>query len=119
MRRKLLTIGLTAGAVVLVIVAALGGLYFAFTENFKFDPPAADYPKPKSALEAQHQDLDYFRKTMALDRSFSPSARDEAERRITRLQELSEVLPQQKLHVLLMQIMALADNGHTRMRIGI
>src|SRR5690242_2355512 len=99
MRRKLLKIGLISGAVVLVIVAALGGLYLAFTGNFKADPPPLDYPKPTSAVEAQRQDLDYFRKVMALDRSFSPSARAEAERRIAVLQQLPRVLPQQKLHV--------------------
>jgi hypothetical protein len=110
---------LIAGAVVLAGVAALGGLYFAFTVNFKSDPPSADYPKPASALDAQHQDLDYFRKVLALDRSFSPSARAAAEQRIVALQQLPKALPQQKLHVALMQTMALADNGHTRMRSSI
>jgi hypothetical protein len=118
-RRKLLKIGLIAGAVVLVIAAALGGLYFAFTQNFMAGPPSPDYPKPKSALEAQRQDLDYFRKVMALDRSFSPTARAKAQQRIGALLQLSQPLPQQKLHVALMQILALADNGHTRMRASI
>ena len=119
MGRKLRNIGLIAAAVVLVIATALGGLYFAFMQNFKAEPPKPDYPKPTSALEAQRQDLDYFLKVMAFDRSFPASARAEAERRVAKLQELREVLPQQKLHVALMQIMALADNGHTRTRTSI
>jgi hypothetical protein len=56
---------------------------------------------------------------MALDRSFSKTAREEAEQRVSALQNAGRVLPQQKLHVALMQIMALADNGHTRMRAGL
>jgi len=114
--RRSMRIGLVAVALVVLIAAAGGGVFFGFQHHFYFDPPKADYPKPKSALEAQRQDLDYFRKLMALDRSFSPAARKEAERRVDRLEQAPDALPQQKLHVALMQIMALADNGHTKMR---
>jgi hypothetical protein len=119
MRRRIRKIGLIIGAVVLLFVAALGGLYFAFMENFKAEPPNADYPKPTSALEAQRQDLDYSLKVMAFDRSFSASARAQAKRRVAGLEQLPQALPRQKLQVALMQIMALADNGHTRTRTGI
>jgi len=119
MRRKLRRIALIAGICIVVIAAGLGGLYFAFMGNFKPEPPARDYPKPATALEAQRQDLNYFRKAMAFDRSFSPPARAEAERRIAALERARQAIPQQKLHVALMQIMALADNGHTRVGIGI
>ena len=119
MGRRVRKVALIAGAVVLVIAAALGGLYFAFMQNFKPDPPNAAYPKPASALEAQRQDLDYFLKVMPFDRSFSPAARAEAQKRVAALYRLPEALPQQRLHVALMRIMALADNGHTRMRAGI
>lgn len=119
MRRKLRRIAWIAGACIAVIAAGLGGLYLAFMGTFKPEPPPANYPKPASAVEAQRQDLDYFRKALALDRSFSPSARGEAERRIASLERAAQAIPQQRLHVALMQIMALADNGHTRMRAGI
>jgi hypothetical protein len=119
MRRKLRRIAWIAGTCILVIVVGIGALYFAFMGNFKPEPPTPDYPKPASALEAQRQDLDYFKKAMALDRAFSPSVRAEAERRIAALARLPRAIPQQKLHVELMQIMALADNGHTRMRASI
>src|SRR5271156_1435943 len=104
--RRSMRIGLVAVALVVLIAAAGGGVFFGFQHHFYFDPPKADYPKPKSALEAQRQDLDYFRKLMALDRSFSPAARKEAERRVDRLEQAPDALPQQKLHVALMQIMA-------------
>jgi hypothetical protein len=114
--RPFMRFGLIAVALVVLVGAAGGGVFFGFLHHFYFDPPKADYPKPKSPLEAQRQDLDYFRTLMAFDRSFSPDARKEAEERVDRLEQLPDALPPQKLHVALMQIMALADNGHTKMR---
>lgn len=119
MARMVIRIVIFAVVLAVLVVAAGGGLFYAFNQHFYFAPPIADYPKPASALEAQRQDLDYFRKLMELDRSFSPVTRAQAERRIVELQELSSALPQQKLHVALMQIMTLADNGHTKMRAAV
>jgi hypothetical protein len=104
---------LVASLVVLVIV--VGGLITAFVLNFHVSAPKANYPAPGSALEAQRQDLDYFAKAMVLDRSFSPAARIEGEKRVADLKALAFALPPPKLHTTLMQVMALADNGHTRM----
>jgi hypothetical protein len=119
MGRIILRIFLVVVALAVVVVGAGGGLFYAFNQHFYFDPPKADYPRPANALEAQRQDLDYFRKILALDRSFSPAARAEAESRVAALEALPQALPQQKLHVALMQIVALADNGHTRMRASV
>ncbi len=116
MWRTVVRIGLIVVAVAVVLGAVGAGLFYGLFAHFYFDPPKADYPKPTSALEAQRQDLDYFRKLMKLDRSFSPIARAEAERRITELESLPAALPLPKLHVDLMQTMALADNGHTKLR---
>lgn len=113
---RALRIALIVLALVVGVVAIGGGLFFAFLHHFYFDPPKADFPKPASALEAQKQDIAYFRTLMELDCSFSPEAREEAEVRVDRLAQMASVLPQQKLHVALMQIMALADNGHTKLR---
>lgn len=110
-------IGMVVIALLIAVGAIGGGVFWLFNEHFHFDPPKADYPKPKTPLEAQQQDLDYFRKAMELDRSFSPAAREEAERRVAALERLSTALPLPKLHVDLMQIMALADNGHSEMRV--
>ncbi len=103
-----------AGAI-LTVVVVMGGLNLAFLLNFHHFAPGANYPAPKSALEAQRQDLDYFAKAMALDRAFSPAARATADGRIAALGSLSEALPSPKLQVALMQVMALANNGHSRM----
>jgi len=109
-------IGMVVIALVIAVGAVLGGLYYLFGAHFYFDPPKADYPKPTSPLEAQRQDLDYFRRAIALDRSFSPAAREEAEQRIETLEKLPVAQPEQKFHVALMQIVTLADNGHSKLR---
>jgi hypothetical protein len=103
------------GAILLALVIAGGGVVTAFLLKFHVSAPKADYPAPQSALEAQRQDLDYFAKAMALDRSFAPAARIAAEKRVGDLKALAIALPPPKLHAALMQVMALADNGHTRM----
>lgn len=94
-----------------VVLVGLGGAYIA---HFRVQPPKVDYAKPSSALEAQRQDLDYFRRLLALDRSFTPQRRAAAERRVAALESLPAPLPVPKLQIALMQIIALADNGHSR-----
>jgi hypothetical protein len=103
------------GGAILGAVVVVGGLILTFLFNFYHFAPKVNYPAPKSALEAQRQDLDYFAKAMAFDRAFSPAARAAAEARISALKALSEALPSPKLQVALMQVMASADNGHSRM----
>lgn len=99
------------------VAVVLGGLGYGAVQlmaaHFYPDPPAKDYPKAHSALEAQQQDLDYFRKLVALDFSFSPEARAQANRRIDALERNRDVLPKPMFRVALMEVLALADNGHT------
>lgn len=111
LRRLMLTLVIATFA----LLGASGALMITFRLNFQPSPPRADYPTPKSALEAQRQDLDYFSRAMALDRAFSAPARTAAEARIRALQGLPEALPPPRLHVALMQVMGLADNGHSRL----
>jgi hypothetical protein len=110
LRRTVLILSVSLLAVILV----LGGVVFAFLSNFHHFPPRAAYPAPASALEAQRQDLDYFAKAVALDRSFSATDRAAGDARIAALKATPVAIPPAKLHVALMQVMALADNGHTR-----
>jgi hypothetical protein len=99
----------------LILVVIVGGLNLAFHFNFHRAAPDASYPPPASPLEAQQQDVDYFAKVIARDRAFLPVERETAEARITALRALPNALPPPTLHVALMQVMALADNGHSRM----
>ncbi len=98
LRRLALVLG--GGIVAAVVVAGI--LVLAFLLNFHYFVPRGGYPAPKSALDAQRQDLDYFARAMALDRAFSPAARAAAEARLSTLESLPEALPSAKLKVALM-----------------
>jgi len=50
-----------------------------------------------------------------MDRSYSTEARAQAQRRIAELADLEIVIPRPNFRVALMEIAALADNGHTRL----
>ncbi len=104
-------LGMLVGIVV-ILAGALGSLYFIGKHKFNPDPPAADYPPPADAREAQRQDIDYFGKLMAMDRAYAPAARAQAERQLKALSD-GPVLDRGHLRVALMRITALADNGHT------
>jgi hypothetical protein len=112
---RLRRIAWICGGLVLAVMVALAALIFAFKWSFQPSAPASHYPAPQSALAAQRQDLDYFLRLMELDRAFSAAQRAAAQARLAALAALPEALPAPKLLVALMQVMALADNGHTRM----
>ena len=95
-------------------VVVLLGLAGAWIAHFRVKAPEIRYPKPSSALEAQRQDLDYFGRLLALDRSYTPQRRATAGHRLAALEHLSSPRPLPKLQTALMQIIALADNGHSR-----
>jgi len=113
--RKFLKIGGMAIGVVLLLIAIAAGLVYAMMRHFYPAPPQARYSKPNDPLEAQRQDLDYFAKLIAVDRSYSSQARAEAQRRLAALADLKTVVPRPNFRVALMEIAALADNGHTRL----
>ncbi len=111
----------TAVVVVLVVVAvgaASAGLVLAMFRHFNTAPPQMTFVKATNNLEAQRQDLAYFRQLMELDRSFTPAARTEAENRIAALESLPTPLDYPHFRVALMKILALADNGHTHLDSG-
>lgn len=105
---------LISASAALALVVIAGGFALALHFNFHRAAPDASYPTAASPLEAQQQDVDYFAKVVARDRAFSPADRQKAEARIAALRALPSALPSAKLHVALMQVMALADNGHSR-----
>jgi hypothetical protein len=115
-RRILKVTGWIVGTAAVIAGLGYGGIQLMLA-HFYPDPPAKAYPKPHSLLEAQRQDLDYFKKLIALDLSYSPAARTEANRRVTKMEAASASLSPQAFMVQLMQISALADNGHTHVRL--
>jgi hypothetical protein len=109
--RKISVIALGLIALVLIVVV---GFFGAMRLHFHPSAPKPNYPPAAGALDAQRQDIRYFRQLMAMDRSFAPAARTEANRRIDALEALGTVLDRSHFRVSLMQIDALADNGHSR-----
>lgn len=112
-KRGIFRAGLWALAVVALVIGGVGGLALCFVHKFSPDPPSANFPKPANALEAQQQDIEQFARLLAMDRSFSPAARAQANRRIAELKSERAPLDAGRFHVALLRITALADNGHT------
>jgi hypothetical protein len=105
--------GIALGLIALVLIVVVG-FFGAMRLHFHPSAPKSKYPAPAGALDAQRQDIRYFRQLIALDRSFAPATRAEAARRIDALEASDTVLDRPHFRVLLMQIDALADNGHSR-----
>jgi hypothetical protein len=101
------------GLIILVVIVA-SGFFAGMRHHFHPSAPHPPYPPAVSTLDAQRQDIRYFRQLIALDRSFAPTARTEANRRLDALEALGTVLDRPHFRVSLMQIDALADNGHSR-----
>jgi len=104
---------LAMGLVVFVAIVAAG---FLAAMRHHFDPsaPQPHFPPAASALDAQRQNIRYFRQILTLDRSFAPTDRAEANRRLDALEALDTVLDRPHFRVALMRIDALADNGHSK-----
>jgi hypothetical protein len=117
-KRGILRAGFWALAAVVLFVGAAGGFALCMLHKFSPDPPSNSFPKPASALEAQQQDIEQFSRLLAMDRSFSPAARAEANRRIAELKSEQAPLDRERFHVALLRITALADNGHTNLHYG-
>jgi hypothetical protein len=104
---------LTIWLVSLVVIVAAGFLA-AMSHHFHPAAPQPHFPPAAGALDAQRQDIRYFRQLLTLDRSYTQTDRAEANRRLDLLEALSTVLDRGHFRVAVMQIDALADNGHSR-----
>jgi len=104
---------LAIGLILLAAVVAAGFLV-AMQHHFHPSAPQAQFPPAAGTLDAQRQDIRYFRRLIALDRSFAPTDRAEANRRLDALETLVTVLDRPHFRAALMQIDALTDNGHSR-----
>jgi hypothetical protein len=107
-------IGVIAIGLALLVIIIAVGFFAEMQHHFHPAAPKPRYPPADSALDAQRQDIDYFRQLIALDRSFAPADRTEADRRLNALEQSGSALDRAHFRVSLMQIVALADNGHSR-----
>ena len=108
------TISLMAVGLIALVVITPVVFFGAMRLHFHVSAPKPSFPAATGALDAQRQDVRYFRQLIALDRSFAPAARAEASRRIDALEASGTTLDRPHFRVSLMQIDALADNGHSR-----
>jgi hypothetical protein len=108
------TISLTAIGLIALVLIAVVAFFGVMRLHFHVSAPKPNFPAAVSAVDAQHQDIRYFRELLALDRSFATATRAEANRRIDALEASGTVFDRHHFRVLLMQIDALADNGHSR-----
>jgi hypothetical protein len=116
-RTKAKTIRLTAMGLIALVIMTMA-FFGAMRLHFHISAPKPNFPAAASAVEAQRQDIRYFRLLLAMDRSFAPLSRAEANRRIDALEASATLLDRPHFRVLLMQIDALADNGHSRVEDG-
>jgi hypothetical protein len=108
------TISLTAIGLIALVLIAVVAFFGAMRLHFHVSAPKPNFPAAAGPLDAQRQDIRYFRQLIALDRSFATANRAEANRRIDALEASGTVFDRPHFRVLLMQIDALADNGHSR-----
>lgn len=101
----------------LLVVSTIGAVInwryikmFATYNPIFFSP---NYDDPANETEARLQDLDYIRKLMDLDRSFSPEARVEFERQIAAAEISAGDMSEAEFYMALSRAVALGDNGHT------
>jgi hypothetical protein len=107
-------IALWLGAALLVVLAALAALVYAFFHKFYPAVPRADYPPPRSAAEAQLQDLDYLRNYLEYNRTYTPVALAEATRLLQESVAQAGHMTPAQFDLAVARLAALADNGHSK-----
>src|SRR5215467_7622581 len=100
-KRRILLVGSGALAGLLLLAVAIA---LCFLHRFSPNPPPSDLPPAADALAAQRQDVEQFARLLAMDRSFSPAARAEANRRIAELSSGHTPLAPGAFRVALMRI---------------
>lgn len=104
---------------VLLALSAIPGIFFGlFLWRFIPRIPTADFPTPQNQTEAREQDLEYLLNITSIDHSFSEEAEREFQSRIEALGENSADLSDAEFALAIAAAVALADNGHTNVRIA-
>jgi len=100
-------------AAIAVVLGAVAIGAFVQTSANSADKPA-EFGRAAPSAEGRRADLAAFRTDFfAKDKSYSPAARSEAERRLSLLEGQIQSISQPVFELELARIAALADNGHT------
>ncbi|MEM7536147.1 MAG: hypothetical protein AAF639_28450 [Chloroflexota bacterium] len=114
MKRVLKVIGVLL--LINTVLTAIGvGLFF-----WRFVPriPAADFPTPQDNAEAQEQDLDYLLNLTTIDHSFSEEAKTQFQAHVEEMRTQVGTMSDTEFAMQVAAAVALADNGHTNVRIA-
>jgi hypothetical protein len=114
MRRVLIGIAATLGG--LLAFACI--LWLAFSRTFYPSPPTTHRSGASDVATRQREDFDYFRNYFDLNRTYSAQSRTRAEELLAKYRERSGSLSEAQFDLAIAQMVALADNGHSRVQPG-
>lgn len=115
---RLRRFGIRLGRTALILVLLGAVAAFAFFHTFYPDAPKADFPPPADLAAAQRQDLDFFRNYLELNRSYTPAAREQATALLAQAAAQAGSFSPAGFDLAVARIVALADNGHSRVHPG-
>lgn len=103
----------------LLLFLLIGGAFvFVFFRTFYPRVPTADFPPAHDTATAQQQDFDYFRNYLELNRSYTRQARDRAMQLLVQYRAQSGSFSPAQFDLAIARIVALSDNGHSRVNLG-
>jgi len=111
-------IGAWLGGSLLALLLTCALVVFAFLHIFYPHVRPANYPPTHNLATAQRQDLDYFKQYFTLNRSYTPSARAQAERLFRDTYAKVGALSPAAFSLSILRMVALADNGHSQVYKG-
>jgi hypothetical protein len=110
---------LIGGAVILgVPLILIGAIGLVFFHTFYPSPPAAHVTAASDLATKQREDFDYLRNYFDLNRSFTAESRARAENLLAQYLERSGSLSSAQFDLAIAEIVAFADNGHSRVQPG-
>jgi hypothetical protein len=100
------------------VAVLLGTVWLAFFHAFYPNPPTTHVSGASDAATKQREDFDYFRNYFDLNRTFTVQSRARAEQLLVQYRERSGSLSDAQFDLAIAQMVALADNGHSRVQPG-
>ena len=99
-----------------VVAVALAALSYALLTPKMAGPPVASFPPPTSQVEGMLQDLEYLANFAELNRSFTAEQREQFEAAIELVRSDVPDLNPASFEMRVSQAVAIADQGHARVR---
>lgn len=97
----------------LVLVALIAAVAYAFIHTFYRSPPKPAFAKATTLAQAQQQDLEYFHDYISLNRVYTAAERQRAATMLGAYEaEIGKMTPA-KFELAISRVVALSDNGHS------